>query len=115
LIEVDEAPEALIRERGVGVAIAEHDVAAISGRTDDFHRVLPPRRREQQHFGDRIDHVLRVEKNRADPIGDVCAARLLRCHDGPAALAQQRRQPLQLRRLARTLDPFECDEHGGRL
>src|SRR5207237_10455628 len=77
-IEILATSESLVRERGVGEAIAEYDLAALERGADDFRHVLSSRGSEEKHLRHGIDHRRALEKNRADPICGRRSAGLLR-------------------------------------
>src|SRR5207237_3103362 len=107
LIEIQQASEPLIRERGVSEAVAQNDSTVVERGTDDSERVLAARRSKKQNLGDRIDARAAVEEYRADPIRYRRPSRLLRHDRAGNAIGNAP----QLRRLAGALDAFECDAH----
>ncbi len=111
-IELDAPAVALIGERGVGVAVAEDEVASLERGADHGHRVLPPRRGEEEHFRDRIDGRGAVEQDGPNAIRHRRPPRLLRHHARFPPVAQMRRNAQKLRRLAGAFDTFERYEHG---
>src|ERR1700681_2349479 len=75
-VEVDEPAESLIRESGVGKAVAENDRSPLQRRADDLDDMLSPRRRKEKKLSDGIEMRAAVEKDGPDPIRQRCATRL---------------------------------------
>ncbi len=100
--------EALVREGGIGEAIAEHDVAARQRRRDDAADVVAARGKDQQCLRDGVHR--RVQHHLPQGLGELGAAGLARHHHVATSLAQACRRRLDVRRLAGPVDAFEGDE-----
>jgi hypothetical protein len=109
---VETAPCPLIGERGVGEAVAQHRVAACERRLNDTEQMVATCREHEQRLGQCIHRL--VQHQIAQHLRQRRAAGLARHHDTQAAVAQPRRQRLDVRRLAGAVDAFEGDEaaHG---
>src|SRR5207247_1488345 len=79
-------------------------------RIDHLVDELRARRGEEGRLGPRRDRAA-LEQERAQALAELRPARLARGDDGPALLAQRRREQLDLRRLAAAVDPLESHEH----
>ncbi len=109
-IEPETARDALIGDGRVDVAVAENDLTSCEGGPDDLLHVLRPRRRIQRGLGPRR-HVPPVQDKIANPLAELRATGLTRRQvRAPVRLEALREQP-DLRRLARSVEPFERDEH----
>src|SRR4029077_16898745 len=108
------APGALVGERGVDVAVGDHDLAAVEGRLDDGVDVLGLVGGVEQQLGAvRQRTGGRVEDDPAYLLADGSVARL----EGeqyvvPGSLERRGERP-GLRGLARTLAALETDEDAG--
>ena len=76
-LEPEPAPDALVGDRRVEVAVADDDRAARERRPDHLLDVLRARRRVQRRLGPRRD-VAAVEQQLADRLAERCPARLAR-------------------------------------
>src|SRR5438034_10931975 len=102
---------ALVGERGIGVAIAEHQLAPCQPRTDSLLDVLGPRPREEQRLRPRRHrHVLPAQQDGTDHLPHPGTARFAGGPHGIALLGQRCGQPMDLRRLPAALGPLEADE-----
>ena len=114
-VEAEPAGDALICERAVDEAVAQHPFPGVQGRADDLVQMVGARGGEEQGFRFRAPAFVRaVEQEAADRLGAGAAARLARGHQINAACLKGRGQRLQLRRFANPLAPFEGDEAASR-
>ena len=105
------AAVALIDQRRIGEAVGKHDFAAVQRRPDHFVHVLRARGEVEQQLGARAQFLIgRVEQDAADLHGDRRSAGLDGLDDRAAHVAQARRQPVHLGRLAGPVHAFEGDE-----
>jgi hypothetical protein len=107
-----EAPAAaLIDHRGVRKAITQHNGARLQSGADHLFHVLRSTRKVEQQFGARVDlRVYGVEKDPANLLTDVGAARLDGFDNAAAAAAKRTRKQAKLRRLAAPVNSFERDK-----
>ena len=105
-LEAEPAPDALVRDRGVDVAVADDRGAALERGPDHLVHVLCARGGVQQGLGPRRD-VATVEDELADPLAELGASRLARRDDLLAVGLEPRAQELRLGRLARAVEAFE--------
>jgi len=112
--EVDEremisAP--LVGKSGVDEPVGDDDIAAIDRRRDELGDMLGTSGTMQQRFGSWLEVAqIAVEKKSPDGFANGRSAGLSGQDDGPAGGADAIGQLSRLRRLAGTVDSFECYE-----
>jgi hypothetical protein len=109
-LEPEAARDALVRDRRVDVAVAEHRRAALERGPDDLLDVLRPRGGVQERLRP-WRHVPAVQHELADLLAELGAARLARQHDISPVGLEPVAEELRLRRLPRSVEPFEGHEH----
>jgi hypothetical protein len=100
--------EALVGERRVGEAVAQHDVAALERRRDHPRDVVAPRGEHEQRFAHAVHRA--VQHELAQLLCEIGAAGLAGAHDAAAGGAQRLGGRRDVRRLAGAVDAFEGDE-----
>lgn len=107
--EVISAP--LVSKGGVDEPISYDGIATIDCWRDDLSDMLGPRGAMQQRFGSWLEITqTAIEKKGPDGFANGRAAGLSGQDDGPAGGADASGQLSRLRRLAGTVDSFECYE-----
>ena len=105
------AGHALVGDRGVHVAVAEHDRAALEGGADESSDVLRARGGVQQGLGPVVEAgEIRGEDDVADGLGRGGTPGLTGHHDLEAAAREGLGEQARLRRLARAIAALERDE-----
>ncbi len=94
-LEAEPAGAALIGDRAVDEAVAEHPFARVQRRPDGPRDMVGAGGGEEQGLGLRRPALARLQQQRADRLGAGAAAGLARLDDVEAARAQRRRQRLQ--------------------
>src|SRR2546430_3439709 len=110
-VGVDAAPVALVRHGRVGVAVAEHDAAALEPRADLLGDVLVARGHEQEDLDERFgpDAGMLEQATHGDP--EARPVGLTGPLDSAPFGAQPTSEAPHLGRLARPLDALERDEY----
>jgi hypothetical protein len=108
---IQPAPPALIRRRGVGVTIAQDDSSGVQVRLDDFLDVLCAVREHDQEFAARMRNESAVEHQLSECAAQPAATRLAR-HKHIAAPGgdQPVAKEADLSRLSGAVAAFEGDE-----
>src|SRR5207244_12899276 len=109
-LDTETPRDTLIGERGVKVAVADDDGAALERRSDHLVDELRARRGEQGRLGPGRDSVPR-QKELAHPLAERCPAGLTRRDHVAAGLPNRLGEQLGLRRLPRAVEALERDEH----
>src|SRR5918994_1893506 len=110
LVDPELAPDPLVDDRAVEVAVEQHVGAPVERRADDFGHDLGARGGVEERLRPRR-HRAAVEDEIADGLAELRLARLPRGHDLAALRLEDRPQPLHLRRLAGAVHSLEGDEH----
>ncbi len=111
--EIQAAPVALICERRIGEAIADHRRAARERRLDHIGDVLRARRIHDERFRKRIDRNVRIHEGRAKQIPERSAAGFARCDEHNATLAELTDEPGQKCGFSAAFDPLDRDKSAG--
>ena len=106
----ERARDALVRERGVDVTVANDVAAGLERGRDHAFYELGAGRREERRLRPR-GHLEAVEEDPPDLLTERRAARLPRCDDLAALCAQRSGKEVGLCRLARPVQTFEGEEH----
>ena len=109
-LEPEPAPDPLVRDRRVEVAIADHRRSAFEGGADHLVDVLSSRGRVQQGLGPGRD-VPPVQDEIAHLLAELGSAGLSRGDDVDAVGLEPHAQELCLRRLPRAVEALEGHEH----
>ena len=109
-LEPELAPDALVRDGRVEVAVADHRRPAFERGADHLVDVLSARGGVQQRLGPGR-HVPAVQNEIAHPLAELGAAGLARGDDVDAVGLEPRTQKLRLRRLPRAVEALEGHEH----
>ena len=107
------AAEALIGERRIDVAIAEHPRTARERGLDHVVDELRARRVDDEGLGQRREHDARLDECRAQEIAERRATGFARRDDVRAARLECRREAREERRFAAPLDTLNRDEPTG--
>jgi UDP-glucose 4-epimerase len=110
-LEPKPARDALIDDRGVEIAVADHDRTPRQGGPDHLVDMLRPRRRVERRLRPRGD-VAAVKQEVADRLAERTAARLAREQHLPPVGAQRVGEQTRLGRLAGAVETFKGDKHG---
>src|SRR5436190_9344749 len=110
-VGVDAAPVALVRHGRVGVAVAEHDAAALEPRADLLCDVLVARGHEQEDLDERFGPDARMLEQAAHGDPEARPVGLTGPLDSAPFGAEPTSEAPHLGRLARPLDALERDEH----
>src|ERR1700761_3780392 len=106
---------ALVGLGGIGEAVAEHNGATVERGTDDLCDGLGAVGEHQAQFGAWIEcGTARVQEKAADAIAQPCAPGLARGDNVFVATDEPFVKLAQLCRLARAIEPFECEEEASR-
>src|SRR5262249_40491847 len=111
VVDAEAAPDALVRERRVDVAVADDVRAFVERGPDHLVDELCTRRREQRRLRPRRDLAVVCEEQRSHALAELRPARLAGCDHAATLAAERLGQQLCLRRLAAAVDPLERDEH----
>ena len=103
-VDPEPAPGALVGERGVDEAVEQHAPPGGQQRPQPLLDELGTGGRVDQRLGAGADRQRRVLDQRAQPLGQLHAARLAQHLD----VAERRRQPGHQRRLAGAVDPLDA-------
>src|SRR5215472_8490327 len=115
-IDSEPTPHALIDQRRVGEAVAEHDFAALQRRLNPLVHILRARREVEQDLRGRTEFLVgRVEKDAADLLRDRRPARLYGLLHRASHAAQPFGQPMHLGGLAGTVHAFKGNEEASSL
>ncbi len=114
LLDAEAARDALVGERGVDVAVEQHEPAVFQQRQQALVHELRARRRVEQRLGPRRDLERRILDELADPLGGLDAARLAQQLDGSSARADRVGERARERRLAGAVDALDRDQTAAR-
>jgi UDP-glucose 4-epimerase len=112
-LDAEPARDALVREGGVDVAVADDVGAGLQRGRDHACDELGARGGEERRLGPRA-HLHAVEEQAAHLLAQRRAAGLTRQHDLPALRPQRVRKQVCLRGLSGPVQAFEGDEHAAR-
>ena len=114
--DAETACAALIGERAVGEAVAQHPAAAFQRRTNGLLDMVGPRCGEQQDLGARSPAiVIPAEQQLTNLLGAFAPARLARDEDVDSALLERFGEGSDLGRFANPLPAFEGNELASRI
>src|SRR5439155_8293357 len=91
--EIDPAPVSLVRDRRVGIAIAEHDTSLLEPRGDLLDDVLAPRRHEEPQLGEPVRGLF---EEPPDLDAEPGAVRFSRALDGMTGTPEAAGEPFHL-------------------
>lgn len=106
---VESLAAALVGERRIAEAVAQHHLATPERRADDLADMVAPRRKHQQGLGQSVHW--RMEHQGTQLFRQWRSAGLARHRHHPAACLQGLRQCLHVTGLAGPIDAFERDEN----
>ena len=105
------ASATLVRFARIGEPVAQHEMAGFQCRLNHFFYMLCPRGKHQCQFCSRREAACRgVEQYIAYLFPDGSSTRLARAGETYIFGAKDSGKFLQLRALARSIQPFECNE-----
>jgi hypothetical protein len=109
-VEPEPAPDPLVCDRRVDVAVADDCLASLERGPNDLLDVLRTGGRVEKRLRPGLD-VAAVQDELADLLAELGAAGLARRENSLSVSLQPHSQELRLRRLARAVEAFEGDEH----
>src|SRR5437867_7980282 len=110
-IGIDAASVTLVRDRRVGVPVAEHDAAPVEPRPDLFRDVLLPRGHEEEDFDEGLGLDARALEQATHLGSEPCSVGLARVFDLTTLPTKPSLESPHLGRLARPLDALERDQY----
>src|SRR5262249_2857345 len=109
-VEPQLAADALVRDRRVDVAIADHRCSALERWADDLGDVLRARCRVQESLRPGA-HIAPGKDEVTDALAELGSSRFARGHHFETVLLEARGEELCLGRLAGAVEALEGDEH----
>ena len=110
--KVEAASGALVREGGVGEAVAQHRAALLQRRPDASQQMIAACGEDQQRLAQRVHRLMQHQF--AQPLGQLAATRFTRQQYRLTTRAQPVLQCGNVRGLAGAVDALESDEASAR-